>query len=165
MDFSVRKIDVLDLELWRRNNRKKKSASTQNNEFDSIESFDLISLGNKESNKQNLQITAELISLAQNNKRNNFEEAYGEYLTQKWNNSQDISNNEALELLKVFFNLAYKSLANTLRGFGNRISNVFNEDLLLHISSRISNIGIFCNSICEAIVNPAENRVMCPQIS
>ena len=109
-------------------------------------------------------MTAELISLAQNNKRNNFEKAYDEYLTKKLNNSQDTNNNAQFELLKVFFNLVSKSIANTLRNLWNKVSNIYDKDLLLHISSGISNIGIFCNSVCEAIVNPTENRVMCPQV-
>lgn len=165
MDFSVKRIDETDLELWKRNSRKRKSSDTQNENEESIEKPGLISINNKEANKQNLQITAEMIALAQNNKRNNFEEAYGEYLTQKWNNSQDKQSNETLEVLKVFFNILSKSLNHTLRDFGNRIAKIFNKDLISLIGLGILNMGSFCVSLCEAIVNSGENRVMCPEIS
>ena len=101
MDFSIKRMDETDLELWKRNSRKKKTVDIQSKEVNFFEQADLISLDNKEANKQNLQITAELISMAQNNKRNNLEEAYSEYLSQKWNNSEDEQKNETLELLKV----------------------------------------------------------------
>ena len=164
MDFSIRKVDVTDLDLWRRNNRPKQSADTVDQEFESIENFD-ISLNNKDANKQNLQITAELISLAQANERNIFQQAYGEYLGNKLDNDQDKNKNEALELVKVFLSLGSKALTNALENLGSKISDIFDEELLLRISSGISNIGSFCNSVCETIVNPAENRVMCPEIS
>lgn len=165
MDFSIKKINETDLELWRRNNRKKQSADTQDKEVKSLEKFDLISLNNKEANKQNLQITAELISLAQNNKRNNLEEAYSEYLSQKWNNTQAQQKNETVELLKVFFNILSKSLNNSFRNLGDRIKNIVNEDLLPLIESGLLSMGCRCISLCETLVNLRGNRVMCPEFS
>jgi hypothetical protein len=165
MEFSIRKIDEASLDLMKRNNRQKRSEDSQNKELNSLEQFDLVSLNNKEVNKQNLQITAELISLAQNNKRNNFEEAYGEYLTQKWNNSQDTKNNETLEVLKVFFNIVSKSLSDTLSDFGKKVANMFDIDILSLIGSGILNMGSLCVSLCEAAVNSEEKRVMCPEFS
>ena len=166
MDFSIKRMDETDLELWKRNSRKKKTVDIQSKEVNFFEQADLISLDNKEANKQNLQITAELISMAQNNKRNNLEEAYSEYLSQKWNNSEDEQKNETLELLKVFFNISKKSLTNTLEDFGRRISNIFDKDLLSIIGLGILNMGVFCVSLCETVVNNlGENRVMCPEFS
>ncbi len=165
MEFSIRKVDVTDSDLWRKNQRQRKSADTADQEFETLEDFDSISLNNKEANKQNLQLTAELISLAQNNESNIFQKAYGEYLGNKLDNTQDKKTNETLELIKVFLNLGSKALANALENLGSKISDIFDEDLLLRISSGIVNIGSVCNSVCETIINPSESRVMCPEIS
>lgn len=67
MSTAVNGTSAIDFEFWRRNNRKKNIFSCQWNVVDLFEDSESVSLDNKEVNQENLQETAELISLVQSN--------------------------------------------------------------------------------------------------
>lgn len=169
MGIAVNRLGAIDLDLWKRGNSNRNFNNNQNEKFDLAEDKELISFKNKEANKQNLQETAELISLAQAKNSSNFEKAYGEYLTQKWNNEEDKHKNVTLDVVKVVLNLGCLTMAKMLENLGNKISNavsdIFNEDVVLRISSGISNLGRVCSEFCDTIANSGEERVRCPEIS
>ena len=151
MYIPVNRLNSINLDFCNRDNSRKNFANNQNEKFDILEDFDLISLENKEINKQKLQEAAQLISLIQSDESGDFAKACGIYLTKMPKKKQSHNNKGVLELIKVVQGFVSVTATNTLRNFRNRFSNLFSEDNVALIGSAISDIGRFCCDLCETI--------------
>ena len=151
MHIPVNRLDAINLDFCNRDNSRRNFSNNQNEKIDILEDFDLISLDNKEINKQKLQEAAKLISLIQSDESGDFEKACGIYLTKVSNHTQVHNNKGVLELLKVVRDFVSVAATNTLRNFRNKLSDLFSEDHVARIGSAISEIGGFCCDLCETV--------------
>ena len=165
MQISVDRLNAINLNFYKKDNRKRNCANNQNEKFDILEDCDLISLDNKERNKQNLQEAAKLISLIQSDESGDFEKACGIYLTKKCNHPQEHRNNGILELINVIRGFVSAAAANTSLNLCNRVSNLFSKDSVAFIGSVISDIGRFCCDLCETISTTGNNELQYSTVS
>ena len=163
MNVSVNRLNAIDLDFRNRNNSQRSFTNDQNESFDILEDFDLISLDNKEKNKQDLQEAARLIFKIQSDESGDFEKACGKYLINK--KIRGYHNKGILEFFSVIRDFASVVVTNTLRNLRNGVSNLFNEDSVAIIGSAISDIGRFCCDLCEAISTIGNKELKYSEVS
>lgn len=154
MDMSVNRLNAAKFDFYKRDNRKKNFNNNQNKNL--LEDFDLISLDNKEKNKQNLEEAARLIAIIQSDESGDFEKACKKHLT-KISMNEQANNKGILELINTIRDFVSVDVPNSVRNFCNRVSALFCEDSAALIGSAISEIGRFCCDLCEAI-STIENK-------
>lgn len=159
MNIRVNRLSPIYLDFYPKDNTKKNFVENQNEKIDMVENFGLISLDNKEKNKQNLQEAAELISKIQSYESGNFKKACEIYLTKKSDNAQVHHNKGILELVNLVWDFVSAVVANTLRNLSEIDYNMFCEDFLACISSVVSGISRFCCDLCEAIAATGNKRL------
>ena len=150
MHMAVNRLEEINLNFGNQDSNNGNSANNQREEIDIFKNFDLISLNNKERNKQDIQEAAKLFSLIKSDESGDFENACCIYLTKKTNNAQVRHSKRILELINVIRDYISVAATTTLRNFGNRV-NLYTKDFATYLGSAISVIGGFCCDLCEAI--------------